>query len=765
MTPPSDSLYNLVPAIYRLQDAARGSPLQQLLEVIDEQVAVVRSNIAQLYDDWFIETCEDWVVPYIADLVEYQVVHEAGEPGPQTTAEGRRLDAVLVTRRDVANTIRNRRRKGTLALLDLLAADVAGWPARAVEFDRLTAQTQYIPFPHLRRGRLVDVRRGEDLDLLGGPFDRVAHSPDVRRPDSHRSRGQYNLPSVGLFIWRLEPYSVTRAPAHCIDHVRHHYTFSVLGNDAPLFTSPIAGPPAPPHIADRLNVPAPIRRLAFRDRTADYYGPVSVATPTPPAAVADPADCGPETVGAGKSLTIWKDGFGEGNAVPVADIVAADLSQWAYKPQGKQVAVDPVLGRIAFSPRAMPRKGVWVSYHYGFSADMGGGEYERNLLPVGDRRIYTVAQLPPDAHGPKAGSGPDGEWFPTISEALKQWSIDKKGDNPPRDAVIEIADGGFYNESIEILLDPDDRLEVRAADGMRPVIRLSESYTNRPNALRIARDGDPPEQRRGGRVRLDGLLIAGRGLVIEGELDLVVIRHCTLVPGWSIDAECCPHSGGEPSVELFDTTARLVVGRSILGPVEVNDSRARSDPAPIEIHDSILDATDPSAKAIHSPDCAVAHATVRIVRCTVFGRVHVHELVLAENTLFVGEVKVARRQVGCVRFCYVPRGSVTPRRYECQPDLALAALASSAAGSAVSDADKNQAASAVRPVFNSTRYGRPDYSQLADVCPTAISHGADDLSEMGAFHDLFQPQREANLLARLAEFTPAGFDAGLFYAT
>jgi hypothetical protein len=36
---------------------------------------------------------------------------------------------------------------------------------------------------------------------------------------------------------------------------------------------------------------------------------------------------------------------------------------------------------------------------------------------------------------------------------------------------------------------------------------------------------------------------------------------------------------------------------------------------------------------------------------------------------------------------------------------------------------------------------------------------------MGAFHDLFGPQRAANLRARLAEYTPAGMEAGIFYAT
>ena len=69
----------------------------------------------------------------------------------------------------------------------------------------------------------------------------------------------------------------------------------------------------------------------------------------------------------------------------------------------------------------------------------------------------------------------------------------------------------------------------------------------------------------------------------------------------------------------------------------------------------------------------------------------------------------------------------------------------------------------VKPVFNSTRYGTPAYAQLALYCADEITRGADDESEMGVFHDLFQPQRAANLKARLDEFVPAGMDAGIIY--
>jgi hypothetical protein len=59
----------------------------------------------------------------------------------------------------------------------------------------------------------------------------------------------------------------------------------------------------------------------------------------------------------------------------------------------------------------------------------------------------------------------------------------------------------------------------------------------------------------------------------------------------------------------------------------------------------------------------------------------------------------------------------------------------------------------------------PTYCQLAEHCADEIKRGADDESEMGAFHDLFQPQREANLRARLEEYIPARADVGIILAS
>jgi hypothetical protein len=46
-----------------------------------------------------------------------------------------------------------------------------------------------------------------------------------------------------------------------------------------------------------------------------------------------------------------------------------------------------------------------------------------------------------------------------------------------------------------------------------------------------------------------------------------------------------------------------------------------------------------------------------------------------------------------------------------------------------------------------------------------IRAGADDGAEMGAFHLLFEPQREKNLRLRLDEYLRFGLEAGIFYAS
>ncbi len=720
MTVASDRLFQLLPVVYRQRDAEQGWPLRALLRVVVEQVDVVEADVAQLYENWFIETCQDWVVPYIGDLVGAAPVPQAGEPGNGREPGAELRNRILNPRRDVANTLRYRRRKGTLALLELLANDVAAWPARAVEFYRLLSLAQSVNHVHLERGRTADLRNGDALDVLDEPFDEMSHLVDVRRPNSHRTVGRYNIPSVGLFVWRLRSYPVTGAPAYCVEEASPtSYTFSVLGNDAPLFTRP--EPEAEPtHIAQEVNVPTPIRRRALQRRNEDYYGP-------------------------GKSFQIRSGA--DRKLVPAETIVAADLTGWRYQPRPGFVAVDPMLGRIAFPPRQPPKEGVWVSYHYGFSADIGGGEYHRPLAQPARARVYRVGER---------------EQFHRITEAVAAW-MRESADWPS--GVIEITDSGVYSEQLAITLAAGQSLQIRAADRGRPVIRLLDWQTALPDALRVKGAGAR-------RFELDGILITGRGVEVEGEIGRFNIRHSTLVPGWGLQSNCEPRRPAEPSLVLFNLRGVVAVEHSIVGAIQVNEDEVGTDPLPIRISDSILDATDHDRVALGGQGQPVAHAVLTIARATVLGHVQAHAVELAENTIFTGCLTVARRQRGCIRFCSVPPESRTPPRHHCQPDLVDEAIASALCarlGREPTDAEMEAARAPERnrvtPQFNSTRYGSPTYCQLAEECAVEIVSGADDESEMGVFHDLFQPQRDAMLRARLAEYTPAGMDAGVLHAS
>jgi hypothetical protein len=732
-TPSLDRIFNLLPAIYRLRDADNAWQLRALLQIISQQANNLEADIAQLYENWFIETCQEWVVPYIADLLGYRPGHTDLDSPRPVTGEERLREKFVIPRREVANTVRFRRRKGTLAVLSELSQAVANWPARAVEFYQLLVVNQAINFLRPNRGRTADLRDNDALDLLCGAFDEMANTADIRRPDSRHARGRYNIPSVGLFVWRLCSYSITYTPAYCFESAGDNFfLFSALGNDTRLFTAPVSNTRQCAEAGLR-NVPEPIRRRAFAVKKEDVEQRE------------EPGKWG--YYGEGESLVIYAPDWpkpGAPQPVPVDSIIPANLSAWKYSPKKDQVAVDPQNGRISFPIRQVPKSGVWVSYHYGFSAEMGGGEYPRTLSQPETCTIYRV------------GSG---ETYAAITKALSQWAQDK-----PADAVIEITDGGIYTESPTISLTQNQYLQIRAVSGKRPVVRLLDALTNMPDALSVTGEA-------GSWFVLDGVVVAGRGLALKGELAGAALRHITLVPGWGLQCNCEPLQASEPSIEIEDSVDCITIQHSIVGSIVVIRDQTTLDPALIRVTDSIIDATRSDRDALSDPETGMAYADLKIIRCTVFGGIQVHSITLAENSIFDGRVCVQRAQTGCIRFCYVPPGSTTPRRYECQPDMAEAA-ALAAVLSANPDALPTQIAAAqfvehlrVKPQFNSKRYGKPTYCQLADLCAVEIRTGADDESEMGVFHDLFQPQREANLQARLEEFVPAAVDAGIFHAT
>jgi hypothetical protein len=193
----------------------------------------------------------------------------------------------------------------------------------------------------------------------------------------------------------------------------------------------------------------------------------------------------------------------------------------------------------------------------------------------------------------------------------------------------------------------------------------------------------------------------------------------------------------------------IEIHRSILGPITLPETI----PA-LRIQDSIVASTADGSRTAAA--MAASGTSVEVQSCTVFGTLQARALD-ASNSILSGVVTTVRRQVGCLRFCFVPDESLTGRRYRCQPELAI-------------EAEPNVALHAgmrlrIQPSFTSATYGEPGYAQLSEHCAAEIASGAEDASEMGVFDFLKQPQREVNLRSSLEEYLRFGLEAGVFFVS
>ncbi|HEY0734508.1 MAG TPA: hypothetical protein VGD69_06355, partial [Herpetosiphonaceae bacterium] len=524
-----------------------------LLSVLADQLQVVENDIAQLYDNWFIETCDEWVAPYIGDLLRVRGLH------PVTTT-------TFSQRAQVANTLRYRRRKGTATMLEQLARDTTGWNARAVEFFQLLATTQHVNHVRLPNLRTPDLRNVDALELLDTPFDTIAHTADVRRIAS--GRGKHNIPNIGIFLWRLQSYPLLKAEPAAQGPRR--FRLSSLGNDAPLFNQPQTETDIASS-AGEINVPGTLRRYplyaeleALRQALVDEETPCLAYFADPPV------------------FEIFLDG--SATAVPPDQILICNLAEWRQPPNSKsytrrdgtsvnrtiRAAVDPVLGRIAL-PAGAPPTSVQVSYAYGFSGNLGGGPYERRRPPqklsvAEPFRVDTIAD--PDAFGSLIRVSATA--VTTISAALALW-------NPatPR-TVIQIDDNRSYAETLTIPMAASE-LIIQAANNNRPTLQGDIVVTGGEQQARLT---------------INGLLIAGQ-IRVEDNLPELNLMHCTLVPGRDLDESGLPTEPERPSlvVDAANERLRLVIDRCIVGPLRIPATIDR-----LSAVDSIIDA--PAARPL-----------------------------------------------------------------------------------------------------------------------------------------------------------------------
>ena len=708
-------LYDLLPTIYQIRDAELGlkiqqeiangempeysdeiyGPLKAIISIIADEAGILEKNIDQLYDDLFIETCAEWVVPYIGELVGYRSLIEIP-------------DNNFSQRSEVANTIKYRRRKGTASVIEQLARDITGIDANVVEYFQLLAQTQYMN--HLRPQNLAVSRITKNprsnsknqewqlLELANTPFDSMPKSVDVRNIVSNR--GKYNIPNIGIYLWRTQAYSITRAPAKKIDVNR--YSFNVLGKDTQLYNRPLAEKTIT-QLAKRMNVAMPISRRELHEDLEMFYGKdESIFLEI------DGNDVVPE------KAHLFSFISSPPSNVKLKDLICVcNLSddpnvsgQWINMPSDR-IAIDPVLGRIAVpsdlqSP--LDERELYVTYHYGFSADIGGGEYERAEtfdLDTADNVILEVS----------------------IGVSSIQNALDQLANIG---GIIEIKDNEIYEENLQINIATDKQIEIRASNGYRPLIK-SNSFININGGERSG-------------VIFNGLMIEG-GINFTGQISMLKISHCTLVPN--------SNSGSNINLLVNSINTEVEIEKSITGSLRVVEE------ASVKINNSIADATNPTETVYSAPIGEEFGGKLSITNSTIIGRVYTKLMEMASNTIFIAKnpslpkdflIMTQRIQEGCVRFSYFPKKSRLPHPFRCQPST--------------SGFEKR-----VFPLFTSLTYGKAGYCQLSQYCVTEISEGADDNAEMGVFHQQYYALKASNFRARLDEYLRFGMEAGIFYAS
>jgi hypothetical protein len=560
----ADKLWNLLPAIYRAEDTDQfgaNGPLREMVNRIGVQAAILRRSLDRMWEDQSIETCDDWVIPYIGDLLGTNLV--AG-----LDPRGQRLD--------VAKTIYYRRRKGTVAILEEIAANITGWNAKIVEFFRRMGRTRHgldppigpslyasddiatLQFAEGLAGRLTHTGLGGFADLRGvygaskahSAFDEFFHTADSRPGLGHS--GWYNIPRLGVFLWRLKSYPLGTGETGPVTPVPVRgcpgwYSFDPTGRDIPLFAA---------------------------GRGTDAYGsqwvsPVEAQLPTPISQQLLDANA----AASASTIGLYPAALAVYSTVvtpPSIDLVPAN-----------QLQIRPERGRFEhlLSPPAVESNLV-VAYHYGFSSDIGAGPYDRRLDAI------PIATPTPNANITGGGGAL------TLTGTV------------PSTGTLTITDSLTYAGASDVAVQGE--LTLAAKNQERPLIRLNAIGSPPPAEWTI--NGAPSSC-----LVLDGLFISGSDVVLRGDFDSVTLNCCILDPGSAARG----YSGfSSPPGSLFAVAADgrdlvptrlwiegqvkiLTVDRCILGPIR---TRSGGSVETLTISNSILQAIPTSGFGPIEPD-------------------------------------------------------------------------------------------------------------------------------------------------------------------
>jgi hypothetical protein len=545
----ADKLWNLLPAVYRTVDTDQlgaNGPLREMVNRIGATAAVLRQSIDRLWENQSIETCDDWVIPYIAELLGTRLVQGLD-------SSGQRLD--------VAKTIAYRRRKGTVGLLEQLAHDITGWDAKVVEFFRRLGRTRHgldppvgpigtaasqlttlheaeglvgaLTFTHI--GGFADLRNVYGATRSRSPFDEFYHFADTRMGDG--LFGWHAIPHLGVFVWRLLSLPVGPVTPMPVQGCPGWYTFDPTGRDVPLFA-------------------------AQRDSTAFgdiWVSPSEGQLPTPIAQPLLDADIKAGTSGLG--LYPVEPPPNTTMRAPVMSVAPAATPDEPFA--AAQLVLRPARGRFKYA--ASPQPSLAATYHYGFPSEIGAGPYDRR------GQALTIASPAPPVRLQGGGNA--------LATA------------DPHHGTVTLADSLTYEGAHDLSV--HGQLTLKAANNQRPLVLLD---AGKPWSIHGHSDQSA--------LTLDGLFVSGRDIVLTGAFGAVTISCCTLDPGSGATPDVFDNPFGSPPPSPFQiagdgrplrptrlwiegSIATLTVDRCVLGPIR---TRGAGDVETTTISNSTLQA-------------------------------------------------------------------------------------------------------------------------------------------------------------------------------
>jgi hypothetical protein len=542
----ADKLWTLLPAVYRALDTdelGADGPLREMVNRIGATTGAIRRSIDRLWENQSIETCDDWVIPYIADLLDTRLVLG--------------LDASR-QRLDVANTIDYRRRKGTLGVLEQIASDITGRDAKVVEFFRRIGRTRHGldptvgpaaapgsdlarlhqaegivgPLTHTRIGGFANLRNVYGAGKSRTAFDEFFHTADTRVGQG--VFGWHAIPHLGVFVWRLFSLGVGPVTPVPIGGCPGWYCFDPTGRDIPLFA-------------------AQRKAAAFGD---GWVSPSEGQLPTPISQQLLDAD-----------IKLGDQGLGlyPVEPPPAGSMPNPVLSVAAGTPPGDRVPaaslrLRPAHGRFVYSP-SPPQPDVVATYHYGFPSMIGAGPFDRRGQAV------TVPRPPPEVKLIGGGKA--------LTAAVLAM-------NP---GTVTFSDSLTYTSPADISV--SQALALRSDNKQRPLILLDAST---PWTI-TGTSADAS-------LALDGIFVSGADIVLRGTFASVTLACCTLDPGSAATPRVFTNPTASPPQAQFQRAANgrdlvptnlwieatittLTIDRCVLGPIRTRaDVNSVIDPVP-----------------------------------------------------------------------------------------------------------------------------------------------------------------------------------------